>query len=217
MKHLSTIIVTIAATVAVVTLSACLPGGGGSSTHAKGDSTVVTPKGPVAVIETSFGTIVAELYKDDAPKTVANFVGLAREKYYDSVSFHRIARGFVIQGGDPTGTGSGGKTFDGKVLVDELNQSAPSFQAGYRKGVLAMANKGRPGTGTSQFFIMLDDVRSLPREYTIFGKVISGLEVVDSIGSVDIIPMMGPGDGRPKTPIIMKSVTIQDDSVTTAH
>jgi peptidyl-prolyl cis-trans isomerase-like 1 len=178
---------------------------------AQGDTTAVSTPRTVVTFETSMGTIEAELYEQDAPKTVANFVGLAGEHYYDNVQFHRVARGFVIQGGDPTGTGRGGKTFDGKVLVDELNPAAPSFRAGYLKGVLAMANKGMPNTGTSQFFIMLDDVRGLPKDYTIFGRVFKGLEVVDAIGAVDITPQMGPGDGRPKTPIVMKTVTVRHD------
>jgi cyclophilin family peptidyl-prolyl cis-trans isomerase len=158
----------------------------------------------IATIETTMGRIEAELYPEDAPKTVENFVGLAGQKYYDGVTFHRVVRGFVIQGGDPTGTGTGGKTLSGKPLEDELNPAAPSFIAGYMKGVLAMANKGRPSTASSQFFIMLDDDRRLPKQYAIFGKVIAGIEVVDAIGLVDTAP-----DGKPKIPVVMKNVTIR--------
>jgi len=173
-------------------------------------STIMDAPKTLAIIETTLGTIEAELYGDDAPRTVENFIGLAEEKYYDGVTFHRVSRGFVIQGGDPTGTGTGGKTFTGKTLPDELNAVTPSFQAGYLKGVLAMANKGRPGTGSSQFFIMLDNNLRLPKEYTIFGRVIKGLEVVDAIGQVPITPdpRMGPNDGKPVTPVAMKTVRI---------
>jgi cyclophilin family peptidyl-prolyl cis-trans isomerase len=203
---------TFAFTMIVLLLTAGCMSGGEQKTPkkpAQGEATPVNTPRTVVTIETTMGTIEAELYEQDAPKTVANFVGLASQHYYDNVTFHRIAKGFVIQGGDPTGKGSGGKTFDGTILEDELNPAAPSFKAGYLKGVLAMANKGRANTGTSQFFIMLDDVRSLPKDYTIFGRVISGMDVVDAIGAVEITPVLGPGDGRPKTPITMKSVTVR--------
>lgn len=174
------------------------------------ESTIMDAPKTVAVIETTLGTLEAELYAEDAPRTVENFIGLVEQKYYDGVTFHRVSRGFVIQGGDPTGTGTGGKTLTGKPLPDELNAMTPSFQAGYLKGVLAMANKGRPGTSSSQFFIMLDNNLRLPKEYTIFGRVIKGMEVVDAIGQVPITPdpRMGPNDGKPVTPVVMKSVRI---------
>ena len=162
----------------------------------------------IAVIETSMGTIEAELYRDDAPKTVDNFVRLAEKKYFNGVIFHRVSKGFVIQGGDPTGTGTGGKSIYGKEFEDELNAGTPSFKAGYQHGVLAMANRG-PNTNTSQFFIMLRDVPRMPKNYTIFGKVIKGLDVVDKIGDVEITPQMGPNDGKPKVDVKMKSVTIR--------
>ncbi len=161
-----------------------------------------------AVIETSMGTIEAELYGADAPKTVENFVKLAEKKYFDGVIFHRISKGFVIQGGDPTGTGTGGKSIYGGEFADELNPNTPSFKAGYGKGVLAMANRG-PNTNTSQFFIMLQDAPRMPKNYTIFGKVVKGIEVVDKIGDVEITPQMGARDGKPKVDVVMKTVTIR--------
>jgi len=177
------------------------------------EGTAVNKEGTFAVFETSMGMIEAELYADDAPKTVANFIGLAEEKYYDGVLFHRVSRGFVIQGGDPTGKGSGGKTLSGKPLEDELNPATPSFRAGYVTGVLALANTSRATTGTSQFFIMLNDVPRMPKSYTIFGKVVKGMDIVDAIGQVDITPEMGPNDGRPKTAVVIKKVTIRRESV----
>jgi cyclophilin family peptidyl-prolyl cis-trans isomerase len=160
-----------------------------------------------ATIETSKGTIEMELYQSDAPKTVANFIGLAEQGYYNGVIFHRIAKGFVIQTGDPTGTGTGGKSIYGKEFEDELNPSTPSYQEGYVRGTVAMANRG-PNTNTSQFFIMLRSAPSMPKNYTIFGKVVRGMDVVDSIAAVEITPQMGPYDGKPKVDVVMKKVTI---------
>ena len=165
-----------------------------------------------AVIETTMGTIEVELYPADAPKTVENFMKLAEKKYFDGVIFHRVSKGFVIQGGDPTGTGSGGKSIWGKEFADELNPNTPSYKEGYKKGVVAMANRG-PNTNTSQFFIMLRDNTGLPKNYTIFGKVSKGLNVVDAIGQVEIIPSMGPTDGKPKVDVVMKKVTIRREGV----
>jgi cyclophilin family peptidyl-prolyl cis-trans isomerase len=160
-----------------------------------------------ATLETSKGTIEVELFQSDAPKTVANFTGLAEQGYFNGIIFHRISKGFVIQGGDPTGTGTGGKSIYGKDFEDELNPSTPSYQAGYVRGTLAMANRG-PNTNTSQFFIMLRDVAGMPKNYTIFGKVVKGLDVVDSIAAVDIAPQMGPSDGKPKVDVVIKKVTV---------
>jgi cyclophilin family peptidyl-prolyl cis-trans isomerase len=158
-----------------------------------------------ATIETSKGTIELELFQSDAPKTVANFTGLAEQGYFNGIIFHRIAKGFVIQGGDPTGTGTGGKSIYGKEFDDELDPSTASYQAGYKRGTLAMANRG-PNTNTSQFFIMLRDAPSMPKHYTIFGKVTKGLDIVDSIAAVEIYP---PSDGKPKVDVVMKKVTVQ--------
>ncbi len=156
----------------------------------------------------NFGKLTVELYDQDAPKTVENFLRLANSGYYDCLTFHRVSKGFVIQGGDPTGTGSGGDSAFGGEFADELDPNTPSYKAGYQKGVLAMANRG-PNTNTSQFFIMLADV-PLDHNYTIFGKVISGQDVVDKIGQVDITPnpALGPTDGAPKVPVVLQKVKI---------
>jgi cyclophilin family peptidyl-prolyl cis-trans isomerase len=160
------------------------------------------------LIETTKGNIELELFESDAPKTVANFVGLSEQGKYDSVIFHRISKGFVIQGGDPKGTGMGGASIYGKEFEDELNPSALSYQEGYKRGTVAMANRG-PNTNTSQFFIILKDAPWLPKNYTIFGKVTQGMDVVDAIAAVEIHPQMGPTDGRPKVDIVMKKVTVK--------
>lgn len=153
-----------------------------------------------------FGDIKLELFAKDAPKTVENFLRLVNSGYYDCITFHRVAKGFVIQGGDPTGTGSGGDSAFGGEFADELNPETASYKAGYVKGTLAMANRG-PNTNTSQFFIMLGDV-DLPKAYTIFGKVSFGVSVVDKIGAVDIVPQLGPTDGKPVEPIVIEKAVI---------
>ncbi len=157
-----------------------------------------------------FGTIEFEMYEKDAPKTVENFLRLINSGFYDCLSFHRVSKGFVIQGGDPNGNGSGGLSAFGEKFADELNAESASYKAGYKKGVLAMANSG-PNTNGSQFFIMLADNETLPHAYTIFGKVKVGQSVVDKIGEVDIIPnpYMGPTDGAPVVPVVMEKVVIK--------
>jgi len=131
-----------------------------------------------AELETSLGNIVIELFTDTSPITVNNFVNLSNDGYYNDVIFHRVIKGFMIQGGDPSGTGHGdmGK-YPGYDFEDELDNPM-----NYEKGIVAMANRG-PNTNGSQFFIMHEDY-PLPYQYTIFGKVLSGLDVVDAIGNV---------------------------------
>ena len=149
-------------------------------------------------VVTNKGTIVFETYDADAPNTAKNFITLAEKGFYNNLIFHRIIPGFMIQGGDPTGTGRGGP---GYSFADELNQNTPSFKAGYVRGTVAMANSG-PDTNGSQFFIMQKDT-ALPHSYTIFGKVISGLDVVDAIAAVQ-----RDGSDKPLQDVVMKSVTI---------
>jgi cyclophilin family peptidyl-prolyl cis-trans isomerase len=162
------------------------------------------------LIETTKGNIELELFESDAPKTVANFAGLAEQGYFNGIIFHRISKGFVIQGGDSTGTGRGGKSIYGKEFEDELNPSTPSYKEGYKRGTVAMANRG-PNTNTSQFFIVLRDV-PMPKNYTIFGKVTKGMDVVDSIAAVEIIPQMGDTDGKPKVDVVMKKVAVEKEA-----
>lgn len=127
-----------------------------------------------AVIETTLGTIEFELLDDDAPKTAENFVTLANKGFYTGVIFHRVVPGFVIQGGDPVGNGTGGP---GYKFEDE------TVTRDYEAGIVAMANSG-PNTNGSQFFIMLEE-NPLPKQYTIFGKVTQGLDVVRKIAIGD--------------------------------
>jgi len=139
-----------------------------------------------AVIKTEKGDIELELYPSDAPKTVTNFATLAKNGYYNNLTFHRVEDGFVIQGGDPSGNGTGGSSVFGPKFEDELNPETASYKTGYKEGVLAMANSG-PNTNGSQFFIMLADNDTLPKSYSIFGKVTKGMDVVKKIAVGDII------------------------------
>jgi len=152
-------------------------------------------------IKTNMGKITFTTYDADAPKTVNNFITLAQKGFYDGTIFHRVIDGFMIQGGDPKGTGMGGP---GYTFADELNPQSDSYKEGYKKGVVAMANAG-PNTNGSQFFIMVADY-PLPNQYNIFGKVVSGQEVADAIAKV----AKGPND-RPMTPVVMEKVTVSEN------
>ena len=153
-------------------------------------------KNRVARVETTKGTFRIELFEDKAPITTKNFIDLATKGFYDGVIFHRVIDGFMIQGGDPTGTGRGGP---GYKIPDEfhpdLKHDAP--------GILSMANAG-PNTGGSQFFITLGPTPHLNNRHAVFGKVIEGLDVVKAIGK----SATGTGD-RPLDDIVMKKVTIE--------
>jgi peptidyl-prolyl cis-trans isomerase A (cyclophilin A) len=165
--------------------------------------------GTYAIFNTSQGTIVAELFETDAPETVANFIGLAEgtkqwesrskkgDKLYDGTVFHRVIPDFMIQGGDPEGTGMGGP---GYKFADETRGSKHGFQ---EKGKLAMANAG-PNTNGSQFFITVAPTTWLTGKHTIFGEVIEGYDIVDKISKAS-----RDGMDRPKTPIVLESVTIE--------
>ncbi len=167
-----------------------------------------TPHQPnrTAVIETDLGTIKFELLEDEVPKTAENFRLLAERGYYNGTIFHRVISGFMIQGGDPRGDGSGGQTATGAMLPNEINRSSSLYQGGYRRGLVAMANKGKPETGSSQFFIM-HQTYPLPPSYTIFGRVTEGMDVVDKIATA---PNTGPTmQNRPVTPVKMNKVYLQ--------
>jgi cyclophilin family peptidyl-prolyl cis-trans isomerase len=156
--------------------------------------TVDASKTYTAEIATTAGTMTAQLFPAEAPRTVNNFVFLAREGFYDGVIFHRVIKGFMIQGGDPTGTGRGGPgyRFDDEPVTRR-----------YQRGTLAMANAG-PNTNGSQFFVMHADY-ALPPNYTIFGKLTAGEEVVDAIATAPT----GAQD-RPVQPVSITGATITE-------
>jgi cyclophilin family peptidyl-prolyl cis-trans isomerase len=147
-----------------------------------------------ATLHTNHGAIVIELYPDDAPKTVENFTKLARDGFYDGVIFHRIIPDFMIQGGDPTGTGRGGP---GYTFEDELNDHK------VERGALAMANAG-PNTNGSQFFIVTTESAPwLDGKHTVFGRVTGGMDVVDAISDVET----DAGD-KPRTDVVIERVEL---------
>ena len=153
-------------------------------------------KNRVARFETTKGTFKIELFEDKAPITTKNFIGLATKGFYDGVIFHRVIDGFMIQGGDPTGTGRGGPGYNiPDEFHAELKHDGP--------GILSMANAG-PNTGGSQFFITLGPTPHLNNRHAVFGKVVEGLDVVKAIGKT----ATGPGD-RPLQEVGMKRVTIE--------
>lgn len=184
-------------------------------------------EGPQATIKTSLGEVKVQLFAKLAPKTVKNFVELAKKGYYNGVLFHRVIPDFMIQGGDPTGTGRGGESIYGKAFEDEFSDQLFNFN-----GALSMANAG-PNTNGSQFFIvsasrvpanMLEQMKMVgyPQEtidhykekggtpwldhrHTVFGQVISGMEIVEKISKVD-----RDGMDKPKEDVVMNEITIEE-------
>ncbi len=157
----------------------------------------------IANIKTNHGTIRFELLEDEAPRTTDNFIKLAERGYYDGVIFHRVIKGFMIQGGDPTGTGRGGEAAAGGRFADEINRTSPLYQGGYAAGTVAMANSG-PNTNGSQFFIMHADY-ALPPSYSKFGRVIEGQDVVDTIALAET-----DRNDRPRNDVSMEKVMIEE-------
>lgn len=176
-----------------------------------GSSSEVNPKVPPgakssggghAVIETEWGNIELKFLESDAPKAVENFRLLAEHHYYDGLTFHRIIPGFMIQGGDPNGDGTGGQSAWGPVFADEIKLDSSLYRGGYKRGLVAMANRG-PNTNGSQFFVMHQDYDLQPN-YVMFAWVTKGIEVVDALARVPT----SRGD-RPLTPVVIKTVTIK--------
>ncbi len=155
-----------------------------------------TTKRYTAVMETSMGTMTIALDPVSAPRTVNSFVVLARYHYFDGIVFHRVIPGFVLQGGDPTGTGTGGP---GYKFADELPKPGR-----YELGSLAMANAGSDTNGSQFFVISGPDGMALPPKYSLFGKVVSGLETVAAIDAV------GTPQGKPKERVTIEKVTISE-------
>ena len=150
-----------------------------------------------ATLKTDKGDIKVTIYASKAPVTAANFLNLAKRDYYDGVSFHRVVEDFVIQGGDPSGTGRGGP---GYFIENEI---APGLKHD-RAGILSMARKREPDTNGSQFFITLGSTPHLNDRHSVFGRVTSGMDVVDAIGSVPTGPM-----DRPMEPVVIEKLSIR--------
>jgi cyclophilin family peptidyl-prolyl cis-trans isomerase len=160
-----------------------------------------------AVLALEQGNIEIEFLPDAAPKAVENFRLLAEHGYYDGVTFHRIVKGFMLQGGDPAGTGMGGMSAWGGKFDDEIAPGSALYKAGYKRGILAMANSG-PNTNGSQFFIMHGDY-PLPPAYVMFGRVTKGLEVVDAIAKTPTTLGADGGMSQPVKPVVIKKITVR--------
>ena len=157
---------------------------------------------PVVTIEMeNGGTIKAELYPEIAPNTVNNFISLINKGYYDGVIFHRVIPGFMIQGGDPKGTGTGGP---GYSIKGEFTRNGFKNDLKHERGVLSMARTMMPNSAGSQFFIMHKNSPHLDGQYASFGKVLEGMDVVDAIANT----RRGPND-KPVEPQVMKKVTVE--------
>jgi len=166
-----------------------------------------TDKNPVATIEMEDGKIIKlELYPEIAPNTVRNFISLANSKFYDGLIFHRVISGFMIQGGDPEGTGMGGPDYS---IYGEFTNNQFENTLLHTKGVISMARSNDKNSAGSQFFIMHGDTPSLDGDYAAFGKVIEGMDVVDSIAQVET-----GSDDRPKKDIKIKSISVDTFGVT---
>ena len=179
---------------------------------ASGPSNPKVPKGANssggkhARIETEMGNITIEFYEDDSSTAVENFRLLAENGYYDGLTFHRVVEGFMIQGGDPRGDGTGGESAWGGTFDDDIDRDSVLYRRGYRRGIVAMANAG-PDTNGSQFFIMHGNSR-LPPNYVIFGNVVEGLQVVDALATVPTARSSSGEMSRPTRPLLIKKVEI---------
>ena len=190
----------------LLVLALCLVVGATSSTEAK------LKPGVYAKFTTTEGNFTIRLFEAEAPKTVASFIGLAegtrewtdprtgqkvKKPYYNGIIFHRVIAGFMIQGGDPLGQGTGGPGF---TIEDEFNPKVKHDKA----GILSMANTGRPNSGGGQFFITLAPTPWLDGKHTVFGEVVEGIDVITKIGATKTLP----GD-RPAKDIVMQTVVIE--------
>lgn len=158
------------------------------------------PKPIVTITLNDDSQMTLELYPEIAPNTVNNFISLINKKYYDGIIFHRVIEGFMIQGGDPTGTGTGGP---GYSIDGEFSSNKFQNDLKHTRGVISMARSGDPNSAGSQFFIMHEDYPSLDGEYAAFGKLIEGFEVLDRIATVE-----KDSKDKPMEDIVMKTVTV---------
>lgn len=173
---------------------------------AKSQKPAEGPPPLLATLETDRGTIEIKLLPAVAPKTVENFRLLSERGYYNGLTFHRIVKGFMIQGGDPKGDGSGGESAWGAPFDDEIDKTSALYRDGYKRGSVAMANKG-PNKNDSQFFIVQKDYPLHPG-FTIFGQVVTGMDVVDAMMQLPTERGIDGGMTKPVTPPVIKKVTI---------
>jgi len=189
--------------VALLWMAACSSPPGNPTVPAGAESS----GGRHGVIETSAGSIEIEFFEADAPKAVENFRLLAEHGYYDGLTFHRIIKGFMVQGGDPEGNGTGGQSAWGTPFPDEINPDSALYRDGYQRGRLAMANSG-PNTNGSQFFILHADY-PLPPNYVIFARVTGGMDVVDALADTPVTTGPDGEPSQPATPPVIRKITIR--------
>lgn len=168
---------------------------------------------PIATIKVKdFGTIEAELYPDKAPNTVNNFIELANSGFYDGLTFHRVVKGFMNQGGDPEGNGTGGPGYSIKGEFSSNGYEANDLK--HTKGVLSMARANDPDSAGSQFFIMAEESSNLDGQYAAFGKVINGLDVVEAINNSEVEKNKSTGEkSTPVTPIVIEEIRVDTKGV----
>ncbi len=160
----------------------------------------------VTIVFEDFGTVEVELYPHIAPNTVNNFIALANDGFYDGLTMHRIIKDFMIQGGDPQGTGMGGPNYS---IKGEFSANKFINNLAHTEGVISMARSQMPDSAGSQFFIMTKDTSTLDGQYASFGKVISGMDIVHEIENVKTVE-----NNKPKTPVVIKSITVDTKGVT---
>lgn len=162
---------------------------------------------PIATIKVKkFGTIKVELYPDKAPNTVNNFISLSNSGFYDGLIFHRVIKGFMNQGGDPNGIGTGGPGYS--IKGEFSNNGYTNNDLKHTAGVISMARAGNPDSAGSQFFIIAKDAKHLDGDYAAFGKVIKGMDVVEAINSVET-----DGNDKPLQDVVIESITVDTKGV----
>jgi peptidyl-prolyl cis-trans isomerase B (cyclophilin B) len=173
------------------------------SNDTNSEQTAQLAEQPIVTVVTNLGTFKIKLYTKDAPELTKNFIELSRSGYYDGLTFHRIIPGFVIQGGDPKGDGTGGHSYkgEGNGMADEPGALALKHE----RGAVAWAKSSLPNSIGSQFYIALDDLTQLDGGYSVFGQVVEGMDVIDKIAAVPT----GSGD-KPTTPVTMTKVSVSD-------
>lgn len=193
----------------LIALVGCTNNNTSSQNTEKENETTVESTGelPVATIKVKdFGTIKAELYPDKAPNTVNNFISLSNSGFYDGLIFHRVIKGFMNQGGDPDGIGTGGPGYS--IKGEFSNNGYTNNDLKHTAGVLSMARSGDPDSAGSQFFIMADTAKHLDGEYAAFGKVTEGMDVVEAINSVET-----DRNDKPLNDVVIESITVDTKGV----
>lgn len=212
MKKIKKIVISVLALVMTLAMVGCGSSNVETGDNNSGDSSttqVERPENlPIATIKVKdFGTIEAELYPDKAPNTVNNFIELANSGFYDGLTFHRVVKGFMNQGGDPKGDGTGGPGYSIKGEFSGNGYEANDLK--HTSGVLSMARAQNPDSAGSQFFIMAGDSPSLDGQYAAFGKVINGLDVVEAINNSEVEKNKSTGEkSTPVTTIIIEEVRV---------